>query len=149
MGLPTRTYGTSAWTRAISATSPSQECPSAFPSAVWRYTRRSIATLQRAAERAVRSGLDRLAMRGVEASLVAIDPRNGEVLAMVGGREYGASQFNRATAALRQPGSAFKPVVALAALERWEGRDPAFTLASVLDDEPLRLRTRQGPWEPS
>ncbi|HEU5219309.1 MAG TPA: PBP1A family penicillin-binding protein [Gemmatimonadales bacterium] len=106
------------------------------------------ATLQRAAERAVGSGLDRLAMGGAEAGLVAIDPRTGEVLAMVGGRDYGASQFNRATEARRQPGSAFKPVVALAALERWEGRDPAFTLASVVDDEPLRVSTPQGPWEP-
>ena len=107
------------------------------------------ATLQRAAERAVRSGLERLSMRGAEAGLVAIDPRNGEILAMVGGHDYGASQFNRATTAQRQPGSAFKPVVALAALERWEGHDPAFTLASVVDDEPLRVNTPHGPWEPS
>ncbi len=106
------------------------------------------ATLQRAAEHAVRSGLDRLPTRGAEAGLLAIDPRNGEVLAMVGGREYGGSQFNRATEARRQPGSAFKPIVALAALERWEGRDPAFTLASVVEDEPLRIRTSGGPWEP-
>ena len=107
------------------------------------------ATLQRAAERAVRAGLDRLQTRGVEAALLAIDPTNGEVLAMVGGRDYGVSQFNRATEARRQPGSAFKPVVALAALERQAGRDPAFTLASVIDDEPLRVRTPSGPWQPT
>jgi penicillin-binding protein 1B len=107
------------------------------------------AMLQRAAERAVRSGLDRLRAPDVEAALVAIDPRTGEVLAMVGGRDYGASQFDRATAARRQPGSAFKPVVALAALERREGEDPAFTLASLVDDEPLRVATPAGPWQPT
>jgi penicillin-binding protein 1B len=107
------------------------------------------AALQRAAERVVRSGLDRLRSPEVEAALVAIDPRTGEVLAMVGGRDYSASQFDRATAARRQPGSAFKPVVALAALERREGDDPAFTLASVVDDEPLRVATPAGPWQPT
>jgi membrane carboxypeptidase/penicillin-binding protein len=107
------------------------------------------ATLQRAAERAVRSQLTRLKTPGMEAALLAIDPRSGEVLAMVGGRDYGLSQFNRATDALRQPGSAFKPVVALAALGPSDGKTPAFTLASVIEDEPLRIRTPQGPWEPA
>ena len=76
-------------------------------------------------------------------------PKNGAILAMVGGREYGASQFNRAAEARRQPGSAFKPVVALAALERHGDQGPAFTLASVVDDEPLSLKTPAGRWEPS
>jgi penicillin-binding protein 1B len=107
------------------------------------------AALQRAAERAVRGGLDRLPMRGAEAALVAIDPRTGEVLAMVGGRDYRASQFNRAVDARRQPGSAFKPIVALAALARQDGHEPAFTLASIIDDEPLRVKTPQGPWQPT
>ena len=52
-----------------------------------------------------------------EAALVAIDPQTGNVLAMVGGRSYGTSQLNRATDALRQPGSTFKPFVYAAALE--------------------------------
>ena len=107
------------------------------------------AALQRAAERAVRGGMDRLRLRGAEAALVAIDPRTGEVLAMVGGRDYRASQFNRATDARRQPGSAFKPVVALAALERREDQEPAFTLASVIEDRPLRVKTTQGSWQPT
>ena len=107
------------------------------------------ANLQRAAEAAVRDGLVRLGARGVEAALVAIDPRSGDVLAMVGGRDYGTSQFNRATEARRQPGSAFKPIVALAALERKGDEDPAFTLASVVEDEPLSLKTPAGRWEPS
>ncbi|MGI8735188.1 MAG: transglycosylase domain-containing protein [Pyrinomonadaceae bacterium] len=52
-----------------------------------------------------------------EAALVALDPRTGNVLAMVGGRNYGASQLNRATDARRQPGSTFKPFVYAAAIE--------------------------------
>jgi penicillin-binding protein 1B len=107
------------------------------------------ASMQRIAERAVRHGLDRLRNEAVEAALVAIDPRSGDVLAMVGGRDYGASQFDRAAVARRQPGSAFKPIVALAALERRDGKNPAFTLATYVDDEPLRVRTPSGPWQPA
>ncbi|WP_423925423.1 PBP1A family penicillin-binding protein [Candidatus Palauibacter sp.] len=112
--------------------------------------------LQRAAERAVSDGLRRLERlqprltrqpRPLQAALIAIDPPTGEVLAMVGGRSYGASQFNRATDARRQPGSAFKPLVALAALD--PRVDPPYTLASVLRDEPLELETPVGVWRPS
>lgn len=96
--------------------------------------------LQRAAEKAVKEGLARLerdfdwlreaeAGEPLQAALVAMDPRSGEILAMVGGREYGTSQFNRAVAGRRQPGSAFKPVVALAALAR-----PDDTAAAPRDD---------------
>jgi penicillin-binding protein 1B len=105
--------------------------------------------LQQAAQRAVRRGVSRLPLRGVEAALVAIDPRTGEVLALVGGRDYAISQFNRATEARRQPGSAFKPIVALAALGRRGEEAPAFTLASVVDDTPLSLKTPRGLWQPS
>jgi penicillin-binding protein 1B len=108
------------------------------------------ATLQRSAERAVARGLNRIGRVGAQAALVAIDPRTGDVLAMVGGRDYGASQFNRATDARRQPGSVFKPFVALAALETGaDGQPPAFTLASQLQDEPLRISTPQGDWIPA
>ena len=65
---------------------------------------------------------------------------------MVGGRSYAESQYNRATEARRQPGSAFKPIVAMAALAR-EGRT-GFTLASRVADEPFRLDTPQGVWAP-
>jgi membrane carboxypeptidase/penicillin-binding protein len=72
---------------------------------------------------------------------------------MVGGRDYGESQFNRAVDARRQPGSAFKPIVALAALARRASPDSAderpFTLATVLHDERLALQTPQGMWEPT
>ena len=113
-------------------------------------------TLQRAAEGVVASQIRRMErMRPrlakqdhpLQAALVALDPWTGEVVAMVGGRSYGQSQFNRATSAHRQPGSAFKPIVTLAAIERdaW----PSFTLASVLDDAPFELETPAGPWAPA
>ena len=52
----------------------------------------------------------------VEASMLVTDPRNGDILAMVGGRDYRKSQFNRTTSAMRSPGSAFKPIVYTQAL---------------------------------
>jgi penicillin-binding protein 1B len=79
--------------------------------------------LQQAAEQALKKQLDRLdvvyANRGLkpQAALVALDPHTGNVLAMVGGRNYAESQLNRATDALRQPGSTFKPFVYAAAVE--------------------------------
>ncbi len=117
--------------------------------------------LQRAAERAVARQLVRLerdisALRRdgspLQAALVAVDPGTGAVLAMVGGREYGASQFNRAVSARRQPGSAFKPIVATAALRAAPDAERAeegrFTLASLLEDEPLSVATPAGVWRP-
>lgn len=80
--------------------------------------------LQETAERAVASELLKLdkiyAKRGkrVQASLVAIDPQTGHILALVGGRDYRESQFNRVTEAKRQPGSVFKPFIYASALER-------------------------------
>jgi penicillin-binding protein 1B len=79
--------------------------------------------LQQAAERALQRQLDHLdvvyANRELkpQAALVALDPHTGNVLAMVGGRNYAESQLNRATDALRQPGSTFKPFVYAAAVE--------------------------------
>jgi penicillin-binding protein 1B len=84
--------------------------------------------LQQAAERSLKRQLDRLdvlyAERGLkpQAALVALDPHTGDVLAMVGGRDYAESQLNRATDALRQPGSTFKPFVYAAAIE--DGMSP-------------------------
>ncbi len=83
-------------------------------------------SLQRDAERAVHDGLaalerarPRLAEGGepVEALLLAVQPHSGEIKVMVGGRSYDASQFNRVSDARRQPGSVFKPIVLLAAME--------------------------------
>jgi penicillin-binding protein 1B len=78
--------------------------------------------LQQLAERAVRRQLDQLdkvykGKRTPQAALVALDPRTGHILAMVGGNHYAQSQLNRATDARRQPGSVFKPFVYAAAIE--------------------------------
>lgn len=113
---------------------------------------------QAIAEDAVAAGLRRLESdrprlrrpdAPLQAALIALRPATGEVLAMVGGREYGSSQFNRATAARRQPGSLFKMVVTLAAVSRDGGERPAATLASRLPDEPLSVSTPSGPWRPA
>jgi penicillin-binding protein 1A len=78
----------------------------------------------------------------LQAALVALDPRTGEVRAMVGGRSYDASRFNRATQAKRQPGSAFKPFIYAAALER------GYSPASILDALDTPVMTVQGAWVP-
>ncbi len=115
------------------------------------------ASLQYFAQRAVRRGVERLEAdfpellrehSPLQAAMVVMDPRNGEILALVGGRDWGSSQFDRATQARRQPGSVFKPIVALAALSRGPEGVPPFTLASVLEDEPLEIETPEGPWAP-
>ncbi|UCE86021.1 MAG: PBP1A family penicillin-binding protein [Deltaproteobacteria bacterium] len=114
--------------------------------------------LQRLAARALREGLDDLEQRDprlrgdgsghpLQGCLIALRPQTGEVLALVGGRDYGASQFDRCTQARRPAGSVFKPFVFIAGLE--PGPDgSAITLASRLDDGPLRVVTPLGPWEP-
>jgi penicillin-binding protein 1A len=99
--------------------------------------------LQDWAERAVQQGLARVSRRrDLQAALVAIDPRTGDILALVGGRDFSKSQFNRATRSRRQPGSAFKPFVYAAALSR--GYSPVSVLEGLLSIPP------QGPdeWSP-
>jgi len=78
----------------------------------------------------------------LQAALVAMDPRTGEVRAMVGGRDFAQSRFNRAVQARRQPGSAFKPFVYAAALEA------GYTPATVLDHLNDQIETPQGNWAP-
>jgi penicillin-binding protein 1B len=114
--------------------------------------------LQRFAETAVVRGLDRLETRlprlrqedparRLQAALVALDPVTGEIRALIGGRDYQASQFNRAALAHRQPGSAFKPFVYLAALRARDGA-PALTAASVVEDSPVTLTVGRDTWSP-
>lgn len=78
----------------------------------------------------------------LQAALLALDPKSGEVRAMIGGRDFRESKYNRATQARRQPGSAFKPFVYAAALEA--GHTPA----SLIDDLNKPLNTPQGAWIP-
>jgi penicillin-binding protein 1A len=76
--------------------------------------------MQQIAEEAVKAGLSSIEKRdgqGVEAALIAIDSRTGHIKALVGGSNFWKNQFNRATQALRQPGSAFKPFVYMTAIE--------------------------------
>jgi penicillin-binding protein 1A len=94
--------------------------------------------MQRAAEQAVTTRIaeitkSRPAARDLQGSLVAIDPQNGDVRALVGGRDFNASSFNRATQARRQAGSAFKPIIYAAALER--GYSPGTILRGL--DAPI------------
>ncbi|MFP5447147.1 MAG: penicillin-binding protein 1A [Alphaproteobacteria bacterium] len=79
----------------------------------------------------------------VNGALVAIEPHSGRVVAMVGGYSFSLSNFNRATQAMRQPGSAFKPIVYAAALE------DDYTPASVVMDSMITLQGREGEtWTP-
>jgi penicillin-binding protein 1A len=78
----------------------------------------------------------------VSGALAVMDPQTGRVLAMVGGFSYDQSQFNRATQALRQPGSSFKPLVYAAAL------DNGYTPSTVVLDAPLEIDTGSGIWAP-
>lgn len=72
----------------------------------------------------------------LNAALVAIKPKTGEIVAMVGGRDYQQNQFNRATDAMRQPGSVFKPFVyALALNSAYDSNSRIFTPATMLKDE--------------
>lgn len=118
---------------------------------------------QRAAEQALADGLDRIEQRStfrhparedvamaldgqapdyLQGALVAIDPRSGEVRALVGGRDFADSQFDRVSQAHRQSGSAFKPFVYAAALEL--GYSPATMITGL--DQPIA--TPDGPWLP-
>jgi penicillin-binding protein 1B len=115
-------------------------------------------TLQRFAENAVAGGLDQLESRyaklrrsdpraRLQAALIALDPTTGEIRAYVGGRDYQASQFDRVTLARRQPGSAFKPFVYLAAIRPRAGALP-FTAATMVEDAPITLTVNGKPWSP-
>ncbi|MGH9504216.1 MAG: penicillin-binding protein 1A [Terriglobales bacterium] len=79
---------------------------------------------------------------GVQGALVAIDNATGEIKAMVGGRDFNLSKFDRATQALRQVGSSFKPYVYTAAIDR--GATPDDTIL----DAPITFPTPSGPYEP-
>lgn len=84
----------------------------------------------------------------VQASLIAVDPKNGQILAMLGGRNYGASQFNRITQSKRQPGSIFKPFVYAAALETAYSSPTPLTAVSTVLDQPTQFKFDDLEYEP-
>ena len=113
--------------------------------------------LQRLAQDAVRDGLtnvDTLLARRkrkgkAEAALIALDPRTGEILAMVGGRSYNQSQYNRAVVSRRQPGSTFKPFVYLTAFEQAAlNGDTDVTPETIVDDTPTTWEYDDQVWTP-
>jgi penicillin-binding protein 1B len=108
--------------------------------------------VQMAAERALDRGLARLEKsipaldrsepgKKIQGAVIVIQPKTGYILALVGGRNYDVSQFNRVTQALRQPGSAFKPFVYLSGLGE-------FTPVSRLSNEPVSYEVDGELWEP-
>jgi penicillin-binding protein 1B len=114
--------------------------------------------MQQTATEGLESGLARLeraypALKGSEQPLqgavVVLDPSTGAILALVGGRDYRVSQFNRAVQAHRQAGSLFKPFVYLTAFEASRsGATPSMTPATLLADEPVTFESEHGTWAP-
>ncbi|MEA2489938.1 MAG: penicillin-binding protein [Acidobacteriota bacterium] len=112
--------------------------------------------IQRSAEQALDSGIGDLTKKykhikrsetPLEGVVVTIQPGTGYVKALVGGRNYSKTQFNRAIQARRQPGSLFKPFVYLSAMDPARGRQ-AFTAATVLDDSPISVQAGNAVWRP-
>jgi penicillin-binding protein 1B len=119
--------------------------------------------LQRAAAEAVETGMAQVDARlkrqkrfkgqafpDAQVALIALDPHTGEVKALIGGRNYGLSQLNRAVAAKRQPGSSFKPFVYAAAMDTAiAGGSKIITAGTVVEDEPTTFWFDGKPYEPS
>jgi penicillin-binding protein 1B len=106
--------------------------------------------LQRAAEASVEAGLAEVVaahpkLAGVQAALVAVRARDGAIVALVGGRDYGESLWDRAFGAERQIGSTVKPLALLAAIEA----DPALGPATLLDDAPIERVHDGKTWTPA
>jgi len=108
--------------------------------------------VQVAAEEALERGLSRLEESNlslsrvdpetkIQGAIVVMQPKTGYILAMVGGRNYAVSQFNRMTQAKRQPGSAFKPIVYLSGLD-------VLTPASILSNDATSYEVYGGLWQP-
>lgn len=129
----------------------SSELTNLYPSSVLTSMGYSVYTtldadVQAAAEAALENGLSRLEKedpglrrddpaKRLQAAIIVMQPRTGNILAMTGGRDYQASQFNRITQAKRQPGSCFKPIIAAKALEKFKASDlfSSFKKAYIVD----------------
>jgi len=112
--------------------------------------------LQRAAYEAVTKRLDKLdkyfpkrEKGNLQAALIAINPKTGEIKAMIGGRDFLQNQFNRATDAMRQPGSVFKPFVYATAINSaYDFGSRVFTAATIFKDEPKTFTFNQDSYTP-
>jgi penicillin-binding protein 1B len=115
--------------------------------------------MQIAAERAIQDGLQAIERQHpklaraepeerLQAALIALHPATGEIRAMVGGRDYRVTQFNRVTDARRQPGSVFKPIVYFAALDP-EGGPPHVLPTSTIADVPFTWPYDGRSWTPA
>ena len=112
--------------------------------------------MQRSADRSLDSGIADLEKRykairnassPLQGVIVTIQPGTGYVKALVGGRSYSKTQFNRAIQARRQPGSLFKPFVYATAMDPSRGHQ-AFTAATLLDDSPIAVQAGNDTWRP-
>jgi penicillin-binding protein 1B len=121
----------------------------------YRYYTTLDAAHQAAAQEAITRGIEEIektalpADEPLQAALVAVDPATGAMTAMVGGRGYGETQFNRAVDANRQPGSAFKPFVLLTALSAAAQGKSDKTLSTLLSGGPVSIPTPEGAWSPA
>jgi penicillin-binding protein 1B len=117
-------------------------------------------SMQEHAEQSVRAGLAELERRyprlradkpvdQLQACLIAIQPQTGAIKAMMGGRDYQVTQFNRCTQALRQPGSVFKPFTYLTAFEHTRHSDQPILPTSRLEDEPFEWVYDGQVWRPA
>jgi penicillin-binding protein 1B len=115
---------------------------------------------EKLAERAIQLNLARLEAKHrrlrreelsdrLESALVAIEPQSGKIRAMVGGRDYRTSQFNRVVQSHRQPGSIFKPVTYLAALDETLDGEGHYLPTTMIDDEPFTWYYGTMSWSPS
>lgn len=112
--------------------------------------------MQRSAEEALDSGIANLGKKyrhirnsetPLEGVVLTVQPGTGYVKALVGGRSYTKTQFNRAIQARRQPGSLFKPFVYVTAMDPARG-DETFTASTVLDDSPISVQAGSAMWKP-
>jgi len=110
----------------------------------WKVHTTFVPEIQDAAEIAVKDGLRRINAQGLQAALVALDPKTGNLLAMVGGSDFSVTPFNRAVKSRRQPGSAFKPFVYSVALEN--GMSPISTVSGL---KQVAISAPEGVWIPN
>jgi len=142
-----------------------QELAQSYPSDVLNTEGLQIYTdldmhLQRLAEQTIHTGLAELERRHprlradkpteqLQACLIAIQPQTGAVRAMIGGRDYRVTQFNRCTQALRQPGSVFKPFTYLAAFEQTRQTDHPVLPTTRIEDAPFDWTYDTQVWTPA